>query len=51
MNTAFVAHTLTNGQIKRANRMIMQVLKSRIFMRLKQLDQRWPDALTTVLGA
>jgi IS30 family transposase len=46
---AVVAHPLTNGQVERVNRMIIQGLKSQIFTRLKQLGQRWPEALTTVL--
>jgi hypothetical protein len=43
-----VVHPRASGQVERANGMIMQCLKSQIFTRLKQLGQRWPEALTTV---
>jgi hypothetical protein len=46
---AIVAHPQANRQVERANKMIMQDLKSQVFIRLKQLGQQWPQALTAVL--
>jgi hypothetical protein len=39
----------TNGQVKRANSMILQVLKPRIFKRLDKFRARWVPELPSVL--
>jgi hypothetical protein len=44
-----VAHPKTNGQIKRANDMILQGLKPRIFKCLKKFRARWVVELSFVL--
>jgi transposase InsO family protein len=44
-----VAHPKTNGQVKRANRMILQGLKPRIFKRLDKFRARWVVELLSVL--
>lgn len=49
INWAVVAHPRANEQVERANRMIMQGHKSRVFNHLKQLGQQWSQALTAVL--
>jgi IS30 family transposase len=38
---AVVAHPQTNGQVERANGMILQGLKTRIFDRLNKSGRRW----------
>jgi hypothetical protein len=44
-----VAHLRTNGQVERANIMILEDLKPWVFTRLNQLDRRWLQELSTVL--
>jgi transposase InsO family protein len=44
-----VAHPKTNGQVKRANSMILQGLKPRIFKRLDKFRARWVAELPSVL--
>jgi transposase InsO family protein len=44
-----VAHPKTNGQVERANNMILQGLKPRIFRRLDKFRARWVDELSSVL--
>jgi hypothetical protein len=44
-----VAHPKTNGQVKRANNMILQGLKPRIFKRLYKFRARWVAELPSVL--
>jgi transposase InsO family protein len=44
-----VAHQKTNGQVKRANVMILQGLKPRIFKRLDKFRARWVAELPSVL--
>jgi hypothetical protein len=44
-----VAHPKTNGQVKRANGMILQGLKPRIFKRLDKFRARWVVELPSVL--
>jgi transposase InsO family protein len=44
-----VAHPKTNGQVERANGMILQGLKPRIFKRLDNFRARWVDELPSVL--
>ncbi|XP_072147932.1 uncharacterized protein [Setaria viridis] len=46
---AAVAHPCTNGQVERANGMILQGLKPRIFDRLKKFGGRWVAELPAVL--
>jgi transposase InsO family protein len=44
-----VAHPKTNGQVKRANGMILQGLKPRIFNRLNKFGRRWLAELPSVI--
>jgi transposase InsO family protein len=44
-----VAHSKTNGQVERANGMILQGLKPRIFKRLDKFRARWVAKLPSVL--
>jgi transposase InsO family protein len=44
-----VAHPKTNGQVERANDMILQGLKSRIFDRLNKSGRKWLQKLLTVV--
>ena len=44
-----VAHPPTNGQVERANGMLLQGLKPRIFSRLSKLHGRWAAELPAVL--
>jgi transposase InsO family protein len=44
-----VAHPKMNGQVERANGMILQGLKSRIFKRLDKFRARWVAELPSVL--
>jgi hypothetical protein len=44
-----VAYPKTNGQVERANDMILQVLKPRIFKRLDKFRARWVVELPSVL--
>jgi transposase InsO family protein len=44
-----VAHPKTNGQVERANGMILKGLKPRIFKRLNKFRARWVDELSSVL--
>jgi transposase InsO family protein len=44
-----VAHPLTNGQVERANGMILQGLKPRIFDRLNKSSQKWLQELPSVV--
>jgi transposase InsO family protein len=44
-----VAHLKTNGQVERANDMILQVLKPRIFKQLDKFRARWVAELPSVL--
>jgi transposase InsO family protein len=44
-----VAHLKTNGQVERANSMILQGLKLRIFKRLDKFRARWVAELSSML--
>ena len=44
-----VAHQLTNGQVERANGMILQGLKPRIFNKLNKFGRRWLTELPSVI--
>jgi transposase InsO family protein len=46
---AAVAHPMTNGQVERANDMILQVLKPRIYNDLNQFGRRWMKELPPVV--
>jgi transposase InsO family protein len=46
---AAVAHPQTNGQVERANDMILQGLKPRIFDRLNKSGQKWLQELPAVV--
>ncbi|CAN6324259.1 unnamed protein product [Urochloa humidicola] len=46
---ASVAHPRTNGQVERANGMILRGLKPRIFSRLKKFAGQWVEELPSVL--
>ena len=46
---ASVAHPRTNGQVERANGLLLQGLKPRIFNRLKKFAGRWVAELPSVL--
>jgi transposase InsO family protein len=44
-----IAHPKTNGQVERANGMILQGLKPRIFKRLNKFRARWLAELPSML--
>jgi hypothetical protein len=46
---AAVAHPMTNGQVERANGMILQGLKPRIHNNLNKFDKRWMKELPSVV--
>jgi transposase InsO family protein len=46
---AAVAHPMTNGQVERANGMILQGLKPRIYNDLNKFDKRWMKELPSVV--
>jgi transposase InsO family protein len=46
---AAVAHPQTNGQVERANGMILQGLKPRVFDRLNKSDRKWLQELPAVV--
>ena len=48
---ATVAHPYTNGQVERANGMVLQGLKPRIFNRLNKFGRRWVVELPRCSGA
>jgi transposase InsO family protein len=49
MDWAAVAHPQTNGQVERANGVILQGLKPRIFDRLNKNGRKWLQELTAVV--
>ena len=49
VNWSAVAHPRTNSQVKRANGMILQGLKPRIYNRLKKFGKKWVEELSSVL--
>jgi transposase InsO family protein len=46
---AIVAHPMTNGQVERANNMILQGLKPRIYNDLNKFGRRWMKELPSVV--
>jgi transposase InsO family protein len=46
---AAVAHPMTNGQVERANGMILQGLKPRIYNDLNKFGKRWIKELPSVV--
>jgi transposase InsO family protein len=44
-----VAHPKINGQVERANSMVLQGLKPRIFDKLNKHNKKWPAELPSVL--
>ena len=46
---ALVGHSRTNSQVKRANGMVLQGHKPRIFDRLKKYAGRWVAEVPTIL--
>jgi transposase InsO family protein len=46
---AAVAHPMTNGQVERANGMILQGLKPRIYNDLNKFSKRWMKELPSVV--
>jgi transposase InsO family protein len=46
---ALVGHPLTNGQVERANGMVLQGLKPRIFDQLNKFAERWVQELPAIL--
>ena len=44
-----MAHPQTNGQVERANDMILQALKPRIFNKLNKFGQRWLTELPSII--
>jgi ribonuclease HI/transposase InsO family protein len=46
---AAIAHPITNGQVERANRMILQGLKPRIYNDLNKFGKRWMKELPSVV--
>ena len=44
-----MAHPQTNGQLERANSMILQGLKPRIFNKLNKVGRRWLTELPSVI--
>jgi transposase InsO family protein len=46
---AAIAHPQTNGQVERANGMILQGLKSRIFDKLNKSGRKWLQELPSVV--
>ena len=49
VNWSAVAHSQTNGQVERANGMILQGLKPRIYKQLKKFGKKWVEELSSVL--
>jgi hypothetical protein len=49
MDWSAVAHPQTNGQVERANNMILQGLKPRIFNKLNQFGRKWIQGLSSVV--
>jgi hypothetical protein len=46
---AVVAHSMTNGQVERANSMLLQGLKPRIYNDLNKFSKRWMKELPSVV--
>nr|AAV31299.1 putative polyprotein [Oryza sativa Japonica Group]AAV32107.1 putative polyprotein [Oryza sativa Japonica Group] len=46
---ASVAHPMSNGQVERANGMVLQGIKARVFDRLRPYASKWVDQLPSIL--
>jgi transposase InsO family protein len=46
---ASIAHPMSNGQLERANSMVLQGIKARVFDRLHPFAGKWVDQLPSVL--
>jgi transposase InsO family protein len=46
---ASVAHPMSNGQIERANGMVLQGIKAQVFDRLRPYTGKWVDQLPSIL--
>ena len=46
-----MAYPMTNGQVERANGIIMQGIKTHIFDRFSAYDKKWVEELPTILWA
>jgi hypothetical protein len=51
INYASVSHPQSNGQVESSNGMILQVLKPRIFNRLKPYARKWEKSCRQFLGS
>jgi ribonuclease HI/transposase InsO family protein len=49
VDSAAVAHPMTNGQVERANGMLLQGLKPRIYNDLNKFGKRWMKELSSVV--
>lgn len=49
LDFAFVVRPQSNGQVERANRLVLSGLKPRLVKSLEKADRKWIDELTSVL--
>ena len=48
---ASVSHPQSNGQVERANGIVLQGIKTRVYDRLMSHDKKWVEELPSVLWA